>query len=142
MSMIDLKIVTPERVVYKNKVKQITLPTADGEITILPNHRSYIASLETGEMIAKTENEEEVDLAVAGGFVEFYDNKLVVLADEAERAEEIDLKEAEKARKKAEELKKKKITADDTDYAQVAATLKREMNRIKVAKRYLKRKGL
>lgn len=139
--MIKLKIITPEKVVYEDEISQITLPTIDGEITILPNHRSYISALKLGEAILK-KGEEEIDLAISGGFIEFHNNELTVLADTAERAEEIDLKEAEEARQKAEELKSQKISADDTDYAQVVATLKREMNRVKVAKRYLKRKSL
>jgi F-type H+-transporting ATPase subunit epsilon len=139
--MIKLKIITPEKVVYENEIGQITLLTTDGEITILPNHRSYIASLKPGEAILK-KDEEEIDLAISGGFIEFHNNNLTVLADTAERAEEIDLKKAEEARQKAEELKKQKISADDTDYARVAAMLEKELNRIKVAKRYMKRKGL
>ena len=139
---ISLKIVTPERVTYEGeKFKQATLPVSDGEVTILPNHRSYIASLKSGEITLKKDGE-EVNLAVTGGFIEFNDNKLIVLADEAERAEEIDLEKAEEARKRAEELKKKAIGTDEVEYARVAAALENELAKIKVAKRYLRRKGL
>jgi len=139
---IGLKIVTPERVTYEGDgVNQITLPVSDGEVTILPNHRSYIASLKPGEIVLKKDNE-GTSLAVTGGFIEFNDNKLVILADEAERAEDIDLKEAEEAKKRAEELKNKAIGTDDVEYARVAAALENELARIKVAKRYLRRRGL
>ncbi len=143
--MIKFKIVTPEKVVLKKEIMQSTIPTVEGEVTILPNHRSYIAGLKAGEIIAKCAEKngenKNCTMAVSGGFLEFADNKLVILADTAERAEELDLVRAEEAKKKAEELKKQKITADDTDYAHVVAMLEKEMARVKVAKRYMKRKG-
>lgn len=144
MSNIKLKIVTPEKTVYEDEVYQATLPVSDGEVTILPDHRSYIASLKSGEVILKKErsSDEEIDLAISGGFIEFNNNKLVILADTAERAEEIDLGKAKEARKKAEELKKQKISVDETDYARVAVLLEKQLTRVRVAERYLRRKGL
>ena len=141
MSIIKIKIVTPEQVICECEAQQVTLPVSDGEVTILPNHRSYIASLKIGEIIAKKDGEEN-NIAVVGGFLEFRDNKLTVLADEAERAEEIDIKKAEAAKQRAEDIKNKVIKTDESEYAHVAATLEREMSRIKIAKKFLARKGL
>lgn len=138
---IKLKIITPEKTVYEGVINQITLPVSDGEVTILPNHRSYIASLKAGEIYLKVSNE-DVYMAVSGGFIEFNQNNLVVLADTAERAEEIDIERAEQARKRAEELKKEKISVDDVDYALVVVAVEKAMARIKVAKRYARRRGL
>lgn len=140
---IDLQIVTPEKVVCEENIYQATLPVMDGEVTILPNHRSYIAALKPGEIIYKRKKGEREgeSLAVAGGFVEFHKNKLVVLVDEAERADEIDLEKAEEARKRAEEIKNRVIQGDEGEFAHVAATLERELTRIKVAKKYISRKG-
>jgi F-type H+-transporting ATPase subunit epsilon len=138
-SRITLKIITPERVVYEAHVDQVTLPVSDGEVTILPKHRSYIASLKAGDIVVKNGTEES-DIAVAGGFLEFADNRLIVLADEAERAEEIDLAKAEEARQRAEDLKNQ-VLQDDTEYARVAASLEKELAKIKAARRYLSRKG-
>ncbi|NCU31768.1 MAG: ATP synthase F1 subunit epsilon [Candidatus Moranbacteria bacterium] len=141
--IIELRIVTPERVVYSGEIYQATIPTQVGEVTILPNHRSYIASLKPGEMVVKEKSGKgEVDLAVAGGFIEFHDNKLVVLADEAERAEEINLEEVEKAKKRAEDIKNKVIQVDEMEYARVAAALEMELAKLKVARHYMKRRGL
>ncbi|HRZ95167.1 MAG TPA: F0F1 ATP synthase subunit epsilon [Candidatus Moranbacteria bacterium] len=143
--MVDLnikfKIVTPERTVFEDTVDQITLPTTDGEVTILPNHRSYIASLKTGELMLRKGKEENY-VYVSGGFIEFNNNELIVLADAAERAEEIDLKIAEEAKKRAEEIKKQKITLDDTEYARVAAAIERETARIRVAKKHFTKRGM
>lgn len=138
---IDFKIVTTERTVFEDKVGQATLPVMGGQVTILPNHRSYIAALESGEIILKN-NSGEISLAVAGGFLEFHKNKLVILADRAEKAEEIDLERAEEARKKAEELKKEKISMDDSEYAKVAAMIEKEITRIKVAKKHHTKRGI
>ncbi len=138
---IKVKVITPERVVCECEADQVTLPVSDGEVTILPEHRAYIASLKIGEIIAK-KGEEESNISVVGGFLEFEKNVLTVLADEAERAEEIDIEQAQKARKRAEDIKNKVIRTDETEYAHVAATLEKELSRIKIAKKYLSRKGL
>ena len=85
---------------------------------------------------------EENYVYVSGGFIEFNNNELIVLADAAERAEEIDLKIAEEAKKRAEEIKKQKITLDDTEYARVAAAIERETARIRVAKKHFTKRGM
>lgn len=132
---IKFKIVTPERTVYESEVSQATLPVADGQVTILPNHRSYIAALKPGEIALKT-GDEEVSMAISGGFIEFNNNELIVLADTAEAAAEIDLQRAEAARQRAEELKKEKVTMGEMEYARVAAAIEKELARIKVAKKH------
>ena len=141
MSLIKLKVITPERVVFEGEVDQVTLPVSDGEVTILPKHRSYIASLKVGEIVTKKGSEED-NIAVVGGFIEFVDDQLIVLADEALRAEEIDIEKAEAARKRAEDIKNNVIRTDDMEYARVAAALEKELSKIKIKKKYLARRGL
>ena len=138
---IKFKIVTPERTVFEEEIDQVTLPVTDGEVTILPNHRSYIASLKAGEITLK-KNGKDMILATSGGFIEFDKNNLVLLADTAERVEEIDLKEAEDAKKRAEELMKSKLTMDDEEYAKVAAAIECEANRIKIARKHHTKGGM
>jgi F-type H+-transporting ATPase subunit epsilon len=145
---IKFKIVTPEKTVFEEAVSQATLPTTDGEITILPNHRSYIASLCPGELMVKPvnsadgKNGEEILISISGGFIEFHGNELVVLADTAERAEEIDLARAEEGRKKAEELKNQRVSMDENEYARVAAAIQKESARIRVARKHRTRSGM
>ena len=141
MQKIKFKIITPERTVYENEVDQITLPVTDGEVTILPDHRSYIASLKAGEIMLKADKE-EVHLAVSGGFVELDQNNLIVLADTAEHADEIDEQRAEAARVKAEELKNKKIEMSEEEFVRVASLVEKEMARVRVAKKHRSRKGM
>lgn len=138
---IKFKVVTPERTVFEGEVDQATLPMAEGEITILPNHTPYIASLGFGEIVIK-QGKNELNLAVSGGFIEFNKNELVVLADMAERAEEIDLKLAEEAKKRAEETMQQKVTMDESEYALVAAAIERESARVKVARKHHTRQGV
>jgi F-type H+-transporting ATPase subunit epsilon len=135
VSRIFVKIVTPERTVFEGEVDSITLPTAKGQVTILPNHVPFITSIMPGETIIRDEKE-EVLMAISGGFIEFNKNQLSILADTAERADEIDVERAEEARRKAEELKREKISIDNQDYTRVAAMIEKEMARIRVAKKH------
>jgi F-type H+-transporting ATPase subunit epsilon len=139
--LIKFKIVTPEKTVFEDAVDQATLPVENGEVTILPNHRSYIAALKPGEIFLR-KDKKEFSFSVSGGFIEFAENKLVVLADTAERAEEIDVKRAEEARVRAEELKKERISMDDTEYARVAAAIEKETARLRVARKHHTKKGI
>jgi F-type H+-transporting ATPase subunit epsilon len=129
---IKFKIVTPERTVFEDTVDQATLPVTDGQVTILPNHRSYIASLRSGEIMIK-KGKDEILLSTSGGFLEFAHNELVILADTAERAEEIDLKRAEEAKARAEKLRGE---------ATVAAAIQKHAARIKVARKHYTKKGI
>ncbi len=143
MSHIKLKVVTPEKMVVEQEVYQATLPVLHGEVTLLPNHVPYIGALSAGEIMLRSEpNGPETSLATSGGFVEFHDNVLSILADTAERAEDIDVTRAEEARKRAEDLKKERVTMDDEEYARTAAMIEKEMARVKVARRHQARRGL
>jgi F-type H+-transporting ATPase subunit epsilon len=133
---IKFEIVTPERTVLKNTVDQITLPTKSGEITILPNHVPLVSMLSPGEIIIKKEGE-DISMAVSGGFVEVMVNKVVILADTAERAEEIDPERAEEAKRRAENLKNQK-TSDNREFAALSSRIEKELARIKVARKHRK----
>lgn len=132
---IKFKIVTPERTVSEIEVDQVTLPVLDGQVTILPGHRSYIAALKAGEIMAKVDGK-EILLVTSGGFIEFADNSLVVLADTAEAASEIDLDRAEQARKRAEQIKNEKASMSEMEYARVAAAIEKEAARVRVARKH------
>ncbi|MEI6650045.1 MAG: ATP synthase F1 subunit epsilon [Candidatus Moraniibacteriota bacterium] len=140
--LLRLKIVTPERLVLEEDVYSVTLPAEDGEITVLPDHIPYIGSLRSGEIFFRREaNAEPESLATSGGFVELHGNVLSVMADTAERAEEIDLERAEVAKKKAEELKAERHLLDDEQYARVAASLEKEFARLHVAHKHRSKGG-
>jgi len=133
--------VTPEKTVFEDSIDQVTLPTQEGEITVLPEHIPLIAVLAPGELTIKQDGK-EIAMAVSGGMIEVRKNELTILADTAERAEEIDIKRAEEARERAEKLKDEKIRMDETEYAAVASLMERNLARIKVAKKHLTRRGM
>ncbi|MDP2586731.1 MAG: ATP synthase F1 subunit epsilon [Candidatus Komeilibacteria bacterium] len=132
---IQFKIATPEKVVYEAEVDQITLPTKMGEITVLPNHLPLVSVLLPGEILVKT-GQEDLPLAVSGGFVEFTDNKMTILADTAERVEEIDEQRAEAARSRIKDLLDKKVSAEAVDFTALAVKMEKELARLKVARKY------
>ena len=137
---IKFKIVTPEKTVVEEDIYQALLPIEGGEITVLPNHIPYIGSLRSGEILLRHEiNGEETSLATSGGFIEFHDNILVVLADTAERADEIDLARAEEAEERAKKIMAERVRTDDEEYARVAAALEKEMARVRVARKHRSR---
>jgi F-type H+-transporting ATPase subunit epsilon len=138
MKDLKLKIVTPEKILFEEKVSQVSISTVMGEITILPNHIPLVSQLASGEIIVKTDKGEEDLMAISGGFVEILPDQVVILADTAERAEDIDEERAEAARQKAEEILKTK-TADVEAFAMFSAQIEKELARLKVARKYKKR---
>lgn len=138
MSKIQLKIVTPERVVFEDGVDSVTVMTETGEITVLPGHAGLVTNMRAGELRAR-KGSEEMLLVASTGFLEVRDGShVVVLADTAERAEELELEKIEAARERARQLLTETRHADDASYAHAAAALDRELARYKVA---MKRHG-
>lgn len=137
MSAIKLDIVTAERVVFSEDVDVLVAPGIEGQLGILPHHAPLITMLEPGELRIKT-GETEVRLAVTGGFLEVRPDRVIILADAAEREEEIDIERAETAKRRAEEKLKELPAGIDT--AQVEAALRRSLTRLEVAERRRKRR--
>lgn len=132
---IQFKIVTPERTVFSGDVTSVSLMTAMGEITILPNHIPLVGIVRPGELRYVQAGEQQY-LATAGGYVEVRGgNQVIVLADAAERVEEIDLTRAQTARERAEKLLTERQFANDIEFAGLQAALERSLVRIRVAKR-------
>lgn len=136
MKILKFKVITPERIVLEKEVDQVTIPTAAGEVTILPDHIPYLSVVRPGVIMTRSKKETEY-LATSGGFLEFHDNELTILADTAERADEIDLERAEEARKRAEEMKKnQRMHSDEEQFANVVSSIEKQLVRIRVAKKY------
>ena len=134
----QFRIVTPEKQVFSDDVEQVSLMTRDGEITVLPHHIPLVTILLPGELRYK-KNGEEFAMAVSGGFAEVRsDNSVVILADTAEHAHEIDLTRAEEARAKAAKLMEESRHKEDVDFAALAVQLEKALTRIKVGNKYRK----
>jgi F-type H+-transporting ATPase subunit epsilon len=138
MLKIRLEIITAERVVYSEDVDIVVAPGIDGELGILPHHAALMTMLQPGELRVRKDNEEE-SMFVSGGFLEVRGDKVVVLADVAERAEEIDVARAEAAKRRAEERIAQYPAP--VDHARAEAALLRSMIRLRVAEKSRKRRS-
>ncbi|HEY51322.1 MAG TPA: F0F1 ATP synthase subunit epsilon [Dehalococcoidia bacterium] len=139
MPGIRLDIVTAERMVYSDDVDMVVAPGSEGQLGILPHHTPLMTALLPGELRIKRGGEELL-LAITGGFLEVRPDKVVILADAAERAEEIDVSRAEAARKRAQE----RLTQQrelGIDGARAEASLRRSLARLKVAEMARRRKA-
>jgi len=136
---LKLRIITPERIVFdEENIDSVTLPGILGEMTILPQHAPIMTELRAGPVLFRRAGE-EVDLALSGGFMEVRDDTVIVLADTAERSDEIDVARAEEARRKAqEELSDRQGTVD---IARAMAALERAQARVRVVDRRRRRPG-
>jgi F-type H+-transporting ATPase subunit epsilon len=141
MASIKLEIVTAERIVYTEDVDIIIAPGAEGQLGILPNHAPLMTILQAGEILTRRGNEEDI-MAISGGFLEVRPDRVIILADSAERAEEIDEARAEAARERAESRIKERGAAPDVDLARVEASLRRAMARLSVLEKVKRRRKL
>ena len=124
-------------VVFSDDVDIVIAPGQEGELGILPHHAPLMTTLAAGELMARKAGE-EYSLAISGGFLEVRPDRVIVLADSAERAEEIDIARAEAAKKRAEE--RLAHPGSEVDTARAEAALHRALARIEVAERRQKRK--
>lgn len=133
---IRLEVVTAERSVYSDDVDIVIAPGVEGELGILPHHAPLLTLLTMGELRIR-KGEEEIIMAIGGGFLEVRPDKVVVLADTAERAEEIDLERAEAARRRAEE--RLALRPEEVDRVRAEAAMRHAMIRLRVAERRRRR---
>ena len=129
---IELEIVTPERQVVKDRATEIQIPGRNGYLGILPGHAPLITELAIGEIVYTNDAGESTRLAVAWGFAEVLPDKVTILAETAERAEDIDVPRAEAARERAQQHIK---DAEDTaQFEEAFADLARAESRLAIAK--------
>ena len=133
---IELVVVTPERQLLRETVVEVTLPGADGCLGILPGHAPLITELGIGELTYKGKAASEVaHLAIISGFAEVLGDRVTVLAEMAERPEEIDVARAEEAKKRAEQRLAAAAHDPDVDWSRAAVALQRSLIRIQVARK-------
>lgn len=130
---LHLEIVTPERVAYEDDVDMVICPGSEGELGILPHHAPLLSTLGVGELKIRKGGQEEY-FAIAGGFVQVRPDKVVVMAETADLASEIDLDAAQAARKEAERALQEGFS-EPADLARARAAMERALLRIRVAER-------
>ncbi len=140
MAKLSVDVITAERVVFSDTdIDAVVAPGAAGELTVLPSHASFITSLVPGELRLQKTGADETYMMVTGGFLEVRDDKVVILAESAERAEEIDIALAQEARARAERTLASREAA--VDLSRVQAELRRATLALKVAERKRRRRG-
>jgi F-type H+-transporting ATPase subunit epsilon len=141
---LKLKIVTPEKLILEEMVDQVSLPTTEGEITVLPDHIPLIVGLASGDVVALI-NGENIPMAIVGGFLEVKKNEkgeteVAVLADFAEHVKDLSDAAIEKAKARALELKKLMENKEHVDFEHFAVELERSLNSVRIADKWRTRK--
>jgi F-type H+-transporting ATPase subunit epsilon len=132
-------IVTAERLVYSEEgVDEIIVPGVEGELGVLTLHAPLLTMIQPG-VLRIVKGDDEVEMAITGGFIEVRDNRVTILADAAERAEEIDVAKAEEARRRAQHRLEERGAREEL--AQAEASLARALARIKAVERRRRRRG-
>jgi F-type H+-transporting ATPase subunit epsilon len=129
-----LEIVTPERLAYSDTVDSVNLPGVEGELGVLPHHAPLVSMLGIGELRIRKGGAEE-SFAIVGGFLQVRPDKVVVMAETADMASEIDLEKAQQARREAEQALEGAARADAVDLSAARAALQQALLRIRVAER-------
>jgi len=138
VARLKFEIVTAERVVYSDDVDIVVAPGIVGQLGILPSHAPLLTTLQPGELVVRKDGEETA-MFVSGGFLEVMQNRVTILADVAERAEEIDIARADAAKHRAEDRLREH--PPEIDLARAEAALRRSLVRLKIAERRRKRPG-
>lgn len=131
---LELEVVTPEKLVLREKVDEVVVPGLGGELGILPDHTPLISQLQSGVLTYRTGTEKK-SLHVSGGFVEILPDRVAVLAEVAETPEEIDYQRAQEARARAEKLLASSIQGAELDIDEIKEKLQRALTRIELAKK-------
>ena len=138
MADMKLEIVTGERLVYSGDVEVLVAPGIEGELGILPHHAPLLTMLQPGEIRIVVNGQEEY-MVISGGFLEVLANTVTILADTAERADEIDEERAQEAVQRAQERLTGQLAAQDLERA--LASIRRAQARVQVARRRRSRGG-
>lgn len=132
MATFRLEIVTAERMIYSEDVDAVVAWGVEGQLGILPHHAPLMTMLQPGELMIRKNKEEEY-LAISGGFIEVRPDKVIILADACERADEIDIARAEAAKRRAQETMK--AAPLSAEAASAEAALRRSLARLRAAEK-------
>ena len=132
MATFRLEIVTPEKMIFSGEVSSVLAWGVEGQLGILPHHAPLMTMLQPGDLMIR-KNKEEDYFVISGGFLEVRPDKVIVLADACERADEINVTRAEEAKKKAQETMK--ASPMSAEAASAEAALRRSLARLKVAEK-------
>lgn len=129
MDTFGLKIIASDKVFYEGRCRKMTIPAADGEIGILPNHENMVIAITVGIGRVEIEEGKPREVALGSGFAEIVNNRVTLIVDTAERPEDIDIRRAEEQRERAQEQLRQKQSIQEYYHSQ--ASLARAMNRLR-----------
>ncbi len=127
------EIVTPERLAFSEEVDEVTLPGSVGEFGILPGHVPFLSSLQIG-IVSTRQDGREIYYAVSGGFIEVHEDHVIVLAETAERSDEIDVDRARTSKERAEKILREVQEEDESHFNRAELRLKRALTREEVSR--------
>jgi F-type H+-transporting ATPase subunit epsilon len=145
-NLLSFKILTAEKSVYQDDVLKVILPTESGEIGIMPNHQPLVSIIKSGEIRIEKEDQSIIPLSISAGIVEIRPSshqlnkktEVIILASRSELASEIDINRAEEAYARAKKAMEDTENLSDVDFARFQALIDKELNRIKIGKKYRK----
>jgi|TARA_B100000315_G_C14007029_1_gene332791 F-type H+-transporting ATPase subunit epsilon len=132
MKLLDVEIVTAEKTIFSGQASLILVPGIEGELGILSSHAPIITELYPGEVLIRNE-QEELSLVLSGGFVEVFNDKVTILADAAERTNEINIEKAKEAIQKAEKIVDSK--GSDIDIQKALFVIRASKAQLRIANR-------
>lgn len=136
MNTFPFEIITPEKIVFKDEIEEVSVPTDTGQISILPHHMDILSKIKPGEIMIKVK-EKTTPLAITGGFLEVASNHVTILADYAVKAEDIQIAKAEEAKKRAEKLMSEKM--DEKDFRVAEFELRKALLELQVGNKHRRR---
>jgi F-type H+-transporting ATPase subunit epsilon len=131
---LTLEIVTPDRALVREEVDEVAVPGSEGDFGILPGHTPLLATLKVGELWYR-QGQEKHYLAIAFGFAEVLPDRVTILAQIAERAQDIDVSRAERAKERAQERLSKPVAQSDMDFERARVAMMKSLIRLQVATR-------
>ncbi len=135
MELFDLEVITQETVMFQDSAESVTAPASEGEVTILAHHAPFFSKINPGQITIRKSGK-QTELVIGEGFIDVSsENKVTILADRAVRVEEIDMRKAEEAKRKAQETLEQKDKLSRTEVLRAEASLRKAVLEIKVAHR-------
>ena len=139
MKLLDVEIVTAEKTIFSGQASLILVPGIEGELGILSSHAPIITELDSGEVLIRNE-QEELSLVLSGGFVEVFNDKVTILADAAERTNEINIEKAKEAIQKAEKIVDSK--GSDIDIQKALFVIRASKAQLRIANRRTRKRTI
>ena len=131
MDTFGLKIIASDKVFYEGRCRNLIIPAPDGEVGLLPHHENMVIAIEVGIARMEVEAGKWNEIAVGTGFAEIVNNRVTLLVDTAEKPEDIDVRQAQEQKERAEEQMRQKRSIQQ--YYHTQASLARAMNRLRLA---------